>query len=79
MNVDIYKIKGTGSYLFVKNGIDVTNLNSGVDLEVHPFEPDRDISAQDNLIGASASDIINEISQNGYSIKEVRIIITENE
>jgi len=62
MNVDIYKIKGTGSYLFVKNGIDVTNLNSGVDLEVHPFERDRDISAQDNLIGASASDIINEIS-----------------
>jgi len=79
MNVDIYKIKGTGSYLFVKNGIDVTNLNGGVDLEVHPFERDRDISAQDNLIGASASDIINEISQNGYSIKEVRIIITENE
>jgi hypothetical protein len=79
MKVDIYKIKGRDTYLFVKNGVDVTELDIDADFEVTAFKQDVDISAQDNLIGANATDIMSEISENGYSLKQVRIITTEKD
>ena len=79
MKVDIYKIKGSDCYLFVKNNADVSKLDIDVDLEVTLFKKGRDISPQDNSIGANVSDIMSEVSKNGYSIKEVRIVITEKD
>lgn len=76
MKCDIYRLKSrTDLYLFVPSGISPQTLPAGMISQLGELEfvKTREIISGQNLVGASADDIIRNISNTGLHIQGVKI------
>lgn len=82
MNCDIYRLKSrTGQYLFVLAGTPPQAVlpNTYPQLGELVLVKTRDIVAGQSLIGASADDIINNITLKGFHIQGVKVVTQVSE